>query len=907
MKRIFLIAMITFPTLMFGQRITLKGSIIDNQDSLGLVNAYVKLLQGKDSVVKYITASDIDGKYIINDITPGMYILQGSYLGYKTFSRPVELGANPNPKIDIVLQNESVILNDVSVIGKTPPIVVKGDTSEMRASSYKVHADASAEDLVKKMPGMQVENGKINAQGEEVKRVLVDGKVFFGNDPNAVLKNLPADMIEKVQVYDKSSEQSQFTGIDDGNAEKAINLITKADKREGKFGRASFGYGTEDRYKGAGIVNFFSAKQKLTLLGMSNNVNEQNFSQDDLSALPGADQGRGGRRRFRQNDMSSGILQTHALGINYFYNPAPKLEIASSLFGNMGDNLNLTNLKRHYTSQELQNQLYSENSTLKSKTKSIKFNARVQYAIDSSKVLIYTPAFNYGNNEIISSSNANTDFINIRAINNQTKANQETDNLSFSNDLNLMWKLHQNGRSIMLGGNQSYSKNQPLTLQDQITILSQIDSIDVEQTINQKIFNNTFNNSYSLRADYIEPISKKESMVVGYNYGIKFNENDRRNYNVADGIDSLNQALSNNTDNQYWYHKPSISYRYKEQKIEFNLGAAYQYAALKSESIIPTRPENKKYFSNILPSAGLRWNFKGRNSIRLDYDARTQEPSISQIQDVIDNSNALFISAGNPDLKQSYSHNLRMRFNLTNPQSLVSVFLGGFATYTNNYIGSQVVAANRDTLISRYGLLPAGAQFSTPQNFDQNFSFRTFSHLSFPFSAIKSNVMIFGFVRYSNTPSGINDQINEAKTFNYGGGYNISSNFSPYFDFTVGSRYNLSNVKNSLSKSNNGNSFTMNNNVTINYTLWKKLVLSSDVSFINNYGISSSGDPSYILWNGGIGYKFLKKNAAEVKLYAFDLLKNNQSLERTFSDIYFDDVTSNILTRYFMLMMSYKF
>ena len=266
------------------QNYRILGVVNDQIDSSSLIGASVFLKSLPDSNTVAVATTDAGGRFEFKDLKAGPYVIQSTYVGYKTFSKAVELGFSAAFSIEIMMRGDGITLGGMEVIGRTPPVTVKEDTSEIRANQFKVNPDANAEDLVTKMPGIQKVDGKIQAQGEEVKRVLVDGAVFFGSDPSATLKNLPAEMIDKVQVFDKASDQAQFTGISDGNEEKTINIVTKPDYRQGKFGRVFAGYAPDDKYKAGGVFNSFNKAQRLTIIGQSNNVNEQNFAADDMAA-----------------------------------------------------------------------------------------------------------------------------------------------------------------------------------------------------------------------------------------------------------------------------------------------------------------------------------------------------------------------------------------------------------------------------------------------------------------------------------------------------------------------------------------------------------------------------------------------------------------------------------------------
>ncbi|RFP63384.1 carboxypeptidase-like regulatory domain-containing protein, partial [Hymenobacter lapidiphilus] len=297
----FLFGLLLFNLLLTTARAqtTVSGQVVDAQDQSALLGANVVLLQLPDSVRRG-AAVEADGSFTVPSVPAGRYRLTVSFLGYQDLQRTVEVGTTPLNLGALTLQAGGVTLKGVEVVGQAAAAVQKGDTAQFNADSFKTNPDASAGDLIKKMPGVTVDptTGKVQAQGEQVQRILVDGKEFFGNDPDAVLKNLPAEVIDKIQVYDRASDQAQFTGFDDGNQQKTINIITKPQFRNGQFGRVVAGYGPlDDRYRLSGNLNSFQGKRRLSVVAQSNNINEQNFGTDDLLGVVGSSGGggRGGR------------------------------------------------------------------------------------------------------------------------------------------------------------------------------------------------------------------------------------------------------------------------------------------------------------------------------------------------------------------------------------------------------------------------------------------------------------------------------------------------------------------------------------------------------------------------------------------------------------------------------------
>ena len=336
------------------QEFTLRGSIIDGSNKMPLGGANAVAILNSDASTQKGDISNKYGGFSIS-LKPGKYTLQISFVGYKTCEQAVEI-LDRNVSLGRLSLNPSrQDLDEVTVTGKVPLAKQLGDTISYNADAYKTNPDANAENLIEKMPGVSVQNGQVQAQGEAVQKVLVDGKPFFGNDPKAALQNIPAEMVKKVEIFDQQSEQAQFTGIEDGETTKTVNIVTRKEYRNGTFGNAAAGYGTDERYLASASVNVFRDKRRISLLGLSNNVNQLNFSSEDLVGVASSGGRRGRGRRSsgggKVNDFtvnsSGGITTTNAIGLNYTDKWSDQVEITASYFMNRGDNTGENLLNQH--------------------------------------------------------------------------------------------------------------------------------------------------------------------------------------------------------------------------------------------------------------------------------------------------------------------------------------------------------------------------------------------------------------------------------------------------------------------------------------------------------------------------------------------------------------------------------
>lgn len=398
----------------------ISGKITDS-DNNALIGASITLLKPNDSILIKGTTSDIDGKFELTADSPSSFLLKFSYVGYEDIFLSKQVSNNqPLVLNTLVLQEKTAILKAVNITGAIIPVQQKGDTTQINADAFKTNKDATAEDLISKMPTITVQDGKVQAQGENVQKVLVDGKDFFGDDANAVLKNLPAEIIDKIQIFDQKSSQSQLTGFDDGNTSKTINIITKAQFRNGTFGKVQAGYGYDEIWKAGLNLNLFKDKRRITLLFNSNNVNEQNFSSEDLlgaMSSGGGSRGGGGRggggRGGRGGggmggfgndaesflvDSKNGITTTHALGLNYG-NKWQKLDFTASYFLNYTNNNAQSNLFRQYVNTENTGLTYLEQAIGSSQNTNHRINFKVDWKIDSLNSIVFQPKISVQQND----------------------------------------------------------------------------------------------------------------------------------------------------------------------------------------------------------------------------------------------------------------------------------------------------------------------------------------------------------------------------------------------------------------------------------------------------------------------------------------------------------------------------
>lgn len=915
---------VTFISVQFlSAQVNVSGVVLDKSDNSALAGVGVVLLKAKDSTFVKGVATDENGKFTMS-VTAGKYLLKYTYLSYKTQLSILNV-KNENIALPNILLAEDVKeLKGVTIEKTAVRAVQKGDTTEYNSAAFKTNKDASTEDLIQKMPGITVENGTVKAKGEEIKKVLVDGKPFFGDDPSTALKNLPAEAVDKIQVYDQQSDQSRFTGFNDGNDQRAINIITKPNMNNGVFGKvyAGYGYINASRYSAGATVNWFNGNRRISVLAMSNNINQQNFAMDDLMGLSGssgAGRMRGGRMRpgMLQNSpagnfmvgQQGGITTSQAVGINYSDQWSNKVKVSGSYFFNLTDNKNSSETNRQYFAQGDSTTDYKETSASTTRNMNHRLNFRFEYAIDSNNALFITPKLSIQQYNQKSNLDGISSLKDGNAIS-SLSSNYSTKNFGYNGSLDLLFqhKFAKAGRTFSVGltGNLNNSDGDATLISKNSFAIAQ----DTTE-LNQKTDNSTRNYSGSANFAYTEPINDLSMMQFTYTPNYSWSKRDKSTFNkdtVTENYNQRNLQLSSNFENTYMTHKVGFDYRLKTKtdKINFSIGAEMQYALLTGKQLYPNVSDVKKSFNNLLPNATFKYNFSKQGNIRINYSTSTTPPSISQMQNVIDNSNPLLISTGNPNLKQNYQHIVSVRFNNMDHNTMRGVF--GFVsfTYTQNYIGNSTIIALRDTLLQNNVMLNAGSQLTKPVNLSNSLGLRSFFGYGMPVKALKSNLNFHAGITYSRTPSLINGITNTSNTMSAMGGFVLGSNINEKIDFTIRYMGNYNVVKNSLRQQQNNNYYSHNANASFNWNFWKGFVFNTSIDNTVYAGVSQGFNQNFFLWNASLAYKFLKDRSLEVKGSVFDILGQNSSISRTVNETYLEDVRTQVLQRYFLVTITYN-
>lgn len=924
MKNIYtFISILIFASTLNSQSYFITGQIADSSSKGFLARANVVAINLADSSVKGASTTT-RGIFRLETLAPGRYTLKVTYIGYKTFRKSFDIKGS----IDfgtIYLSPSSIETDEVEIVGKIPLAVQNADTITYNSDAFKINKDANAEDLVTKMPGVVVQEGKVQVQGEDVKRVLVDGRQFFGDDPNAVLKNMPAEIIEKIQVFDQQSEQAQFTGFDDGNTSKTINIITRMRFRDGTFGKLSAGYGNEEKYFSGGNINYFNDDTRITLLGQLNNINVQNFSSEDLLGVMAGSGGRGGFRRpgggrggqgmqggggnnFRREssnflvDTKDGLTTTKSFGLNYSDKFGDAVELTGSYFFNLTNNNSQSSVNRDYFFNSSAEQKYSEENLASSGNFNHRFNMRLDYRIDSMNSILFRPKVTYQSNEGSSGLQGYTsDDALINSVDNIFNSNLNAVNASA--ELLYRHRFEDIGRTLSLNLNSSYKKNSG----DNKLFSENIyyDNLVTSDTIDQTAKLNTDGKGGNLNLSYTEPFGENGMLIFNSAYSINLEESDKKTFDYPNFTINLDTSLSNIYNKKYSTQSYGAGYRYRLEDLSLMLNISYGIASLGNEQIFPFASNVSKLFYSILPSFMLRYEISRDTDLRLFYRTNNNEPSVEQLQYVLDNSNPLQLSIGNPSLRQDYRHSINLRYSRVNPGSMSALFFLISGTFTNNYIANSTIVAASDTTVLGNIFLNRGTQLKIPVNMNGYYNLRSFISYGLPVEFIKSNVNLNLNVNYSRTPTIVNESKSFSNSTSYGLGIVVSSNISENVDFTISSQSSYTNINSSVRISNDDSYLNQNSAVKFYVRLPFTFVVQTDFRHRYEGGLPDTYDPNSYMWNFSLGKKLFDEKA-ELRFTAVDILNKTTSIKRTTTDTYSEDVSSNVLGRYYMFSFIYN-
>lgn len=888
------------------QKISVKGTLMDSTQS-ALPSATVLILNPKDSSLINFGLTDQQGAFEVKNLVRQPYLFKVSYVGYRTkmltFSAKdgevvVDLGV-------LTMQPSVKELEEVTIEAEKAPVVVKRDTIEFNASSFRIKENAVVEDLLKKLPGVEVDNdGTIRAQGEQVQRVTVDGKTFFGNDPKLATRNLPADAIDKVQVFDKKSDQATFTGIDDGQKEKTINLSLKEEKRNAAFGTLQGGYGTDDRFQLRASLNRFKKDQQVSFLGMGNNVNDRGFSIDDyMSFSGGASQMMGGGRvRITMDDNSqnsiplnfggriNGIMTNYAGGLNFNQSFSKKSELNASYFYNQLE---------HDLDQTTDRINYRASGDLRYRQDSKQFNTNVNHRvnltldqkIDSMNSIKWTNIVTYNETDSDESS-LGKNFDEGNELTNETDrksvAQGSTGNLNSS----LLWRhrFAKKGRTFTTNVQFGASRTEREGMQESITQFynGQSETISLMQANTQR----TDYLSYGGTLTFTEPLGGRKYLEGNYSFRQNNNDVDRKVFDLSNGESLFNPALSNQYHSAYQYHRTGLNFRVNRTKYNLVVGSSIQQTYLDGELVLQNTSIAKSY-QNFLPVMRFNYDFSNSKHLEIEYETSVQEPTIQQLQPVVDNSDPLNLSVGNPGLRPAYEHNWRMNFGTFNPMTFISFFAVLESSYTRNAITTAQNFNEQQQRISQ----PVNVRDSREVNGDASFSF--------PIEKLGSRISVSANARQTLSASIVDEIESDIRQSTIGSRIRYDYHYKEIFD--LGMSANISRQKTDYEFNKAADQVYLNQTYTAEATLsfLKFYQVNSQFEYLVYNSEATKEKQSIPFLNASISRFVLKAKSGEIKIAVNNILDQRIGLSQTADINYFQRQQANGLGRYVMVSFIY--
>lgn len=911
------IAILTSSLGALAQTVTIKGKVMLLDETLPVVGAIVKL-NAADTAKLYqkgrVVVTGADGRFTIyskekkSDLTIG-------YLGYEDLKVGIEEGKSTVDIGTVTLKPSALLVERVTVTGQASMSKVSGDTVQFNAAAFKTNPDATTEDLLKKMPGVTTdENGNLESQGQAITKVYVNGKEYFDDDPSLALKSLPQDAVESIQLYDDKSDDAKFSGFDDGQRVRAVNIVTKKGVMNSTFGKAYVGYGTDARYSAGVGVNTFSDKHRFTVVAQTNNVNNQGFTLSDIAS---SSSGRGGRGRFSggSNDLSGfstpsygGITQSAMAGINYNGQFSEKFKMSGSYFFNwraadvwsVRDQEFLTTPRNYH----------SADSSLGYES-SHRLQLRTEWNPNENNRFIFNPSVNYSLNH---GSKISRSITMLDGVDNNRADNAYGTRLArFNGSMDLWWqhRFNESGRTMSLGAVASGSSDNGRRTQ-----ISDYEALALDGTMNPELLRQIgkiTSSGYSVTgsATYTEPISKRSRLSANYSITYDQTISDKLGFNWDDYVQqyiSEDTTTTNYINRNYTTQLVGLGYSFvKDKVLNLSAGVNYQHASLNNAQTTLRSPDavmTRSAFEAVLPSVRMSFNPKKGQSLNVDYNTNSVFPSVTQLQTVLNTDNPLQVSRGNADLKQSYSHRLSLRYNYSNTEKNLNFNLYGSASATSNYISTHRRFLEADSVVGGTTIV-RGAQYSEPVNLQGYYAASLYSTFGFGIKPIKSNMNVTLFYRYSHTPS-MQDNITYMSASNrIGANVSLTSNISENIDFTLSYRPGVNLTQGGTGRFDRY--FSHDLTAFVNVIFLKHFFINADASWRNSFGTQESYTQHYALVNGAIGAKFLKNNSAEIRLAVYDALGQNNSLRQSATDTYIQTVTSAVLKQYFMLSFTYKF
>ena len=899
-----------------GSRGRVSGKVIDADDKLPVMEATVQVLSLPDSTMVTGQSTNLDGRFSIH-VRPGNYVLRVSFIGYTSVEKKISItNAKPNLNVGTVeMSIDAVMLDAATVVAQAPEVTAKADTLIYNTSAYRVPEGSALEELVKKLPGAEVdESGKITINGKEITKIMIDGKEFFADDPNIAMKNLPVNIIDKIQAYDKQSDMARVTGIEDGEEETVLDLTVKPGMNHGFFGNVDGAYGTEDRYSGKLLANYFRDKNQFTVIGSANNVNDNSF--------PGG----GGFRR-----QENGLTAIKMAGAN-FATENEKFKSEGSVNFNYKD-------ADQISKQSSETFVSTENSSFKNamdhsrnKTTNLTADAFIEWRPDTMTTLIFRPRIRYGKTDNANSQNSytfnqdpgystdelfSTDDLSSLVPEDQIVNTVMRESLKKGDDLTLTGmmifnrRLNNEGRNITFRGRYNYTNSSSEQFSLSNTEYFQQTPEERLETLNRYIDTPTKSSEYNVRLTYSEPIFKGGFLQFSYNFQYSRSTTDNTTFDMPDDwtIDgdktggTFNSDLSKSATYNYYNHQAEITFRWIREKMRFNVGMSFQpQRSTLSYTQGEYQVDTVRNVFNFTPTLDFRYRFSKTSQLRIRYRGRTSQPNMIDLLPITDDTDPLNITKGNPGLKPTFTNNLRMEYNTFNTETQRGMF--SFFNFQN----TMNSISNRRTYNEE-----TGGYTTMPENINGNWNIFGIVGGNIALKNKKYTINTFTRANYQNMVSYISNNAdlyaadkNTTKRLSLGerlrGTYR-----NDWWEVSLNGSLDYTHSRNSYQEQNNMDTYQFSYGASTNVRLPWNMTISTDISQNSRRGYTdASMNRDELIWNAQIAQDFLKGNAATVSVQFYDILKNQSNISRTISAAMRQDTEYNAIYSYCMVHFIYR-
>ena len=925
----------------------ITANIIDAETNEGIIGAVMELVN-VDTGRRHHSVSGAKGAVNVTNVAFGEYDVTVSFIGYTTIKKRISHTSGNTNLGNIALQ-QGVAIETVVKEVQALRTSQNGDTVAYNAAAFKVAADADVEGLLKKMPGITISNGQVEAQGEQVKKIFVDGKEFFGEDVSTALNSLPAQSVDRIEVFNKLSDNAEFSGMDDGEGYKAINIVTHENMRKGVFGKLYGGYGYQpdvdgspaelnfedasaytpeledvtnhSKYNLGGNVNLFNGNSRLSVIGLFNNVNQQNFSFEDILGVtggsggghgggpggPGGPGGRGGVGRYMVRPQS-GVAQVASIGMQYSnsWGEKDRVKLNGSYFFNQTDTKNKSITERWYKAPSPEDTEVKEGES-ETDNYNHRLNMRLDYKINENMSLMSRTNLSFqGNNpysqqygELMGES-ADKMALPYEVLHSRSEG--ESRAFRFSEFLQYRVKLGKPGRTLTVDGRYA-TRQTPYSMTNSFSTL-------YEGTTPTKQYVHTQSeqgeDDVRINVTYTEPLSKTSQLSLQYRMDYEDQYLDKSAYITGADYKAQgepNPALSMNNTSTSVEHRVGPGYRYAKGRNTLVANLFYQHSELNGSLL------DKPYVSN-KPTYFFMANmaFNPQNTIRVFISSYLQNPQVGNLQEVYDITNVQYISKGNKDLVSSYNHRINFHYVRSNIEK-GRTFMWMFSTqFTQDYIGQSVIynptPEQMPNLPTNNGEPYTPLQYSTYENMDGYANLRTHVSYGFPIAPIKCNLNVMVGANWSKTPSKINDKLNYTSNMGYDATVSLGSNISENVDFTLQWNGAYNDATQSLGRNNQYFSHTASG--SLKWVFWKGFNITAAANYNQYIGMTDKYNEDYLICNFYVGKKLFKSQLGEVLVGVNDMFNQNNAFVRTVGSGYTQNAWNSVVGRYFTVQFNYN-